>query len=119
MNEAFWALIGVVVGALLTGLINFGLQKRQFQHNLDMFRLENKSKETVKTILKDMLWHKKFIDRSMDALKQHIGGYSEDEIRQLLHEVGGVKVTRKKDGTEWWYLKEREEERIEYLRSKK
>lgn len=118
MNEAIWALIGVGVGALLTGWINYGLQKRQFQHNLDMFRLENQSKETVKDILSDLLWHKKFIERSLNALKQNIGGYSEDEIRQLLHEVGAVKTTRKKDGTEWWYLKEREEERLEYLKRK-
>ena len=51
MNEAIWALSGVVVGALLTGIINYSLQKRQFQHNLDMYRLQNQSKETVKTIL--------------------------------------------------------------------
>ncbi|SHG30886.1 hypothetical protein [Flagellimonas flava] len=118
MSDAIWALIGVVVGGLLTGWINYGLQKRQFQHNFEMFRLENQSKETVKSILTDLLWHKKFIDRSMKALKQNIGGYTEDEIRQLLHEVGAVKTTRKKDNTEWWYLKERGEERIEYLKRK-
>ena len=119
MNEAIWALSGIVVGALLTGIINYSLQKRQFQHNLDMYRLQNQSKETVKTILSDLLWHKNFIERSMSALQQNIGGYSQDEIRQLLHEVGAVKTTRKKDNTEWWYLKEREEERIVYLKSKK
>lgn len=118
MSETIWALAGVIIGGLLTGWINYGLQKRQFEHNVRMFQLQNQSKETVKEILTDLLWHKKFIERSISALKQKIGGYSDDEIRQLLHEVGAIKTTRKKDNTEWWYLKEREDERIENFKSK-
>jgi len=116
MNDAIWALSGVIIGGLLTGIINYSLQKKQFEHNIKMFKLQNQSKELVKEILTDLLWHKKFIERSISALTQKIGGYSDDEIRQLLHEVGAIKTIRKKDNTEWWYLKEREEERLKHIK---
>lgn len=112
MNETEWALAGVVVGGVLSGFINFLLQKSQFNHNKEMFMLQNRSSEMVKTLLTDMLNHRKQTDRSFSALKKPIGGYSDDEIRQLLHEVGARKVSRP-DGSEWWYLIEREQERIE------
>ena len=118
MTEAIWALIGVIIGGIITGLINYFLQKNQFKHNKEMFFLQNKSKESVKEILTDMLWHKEHIDRSFTALKKRIGGYSEDEIRQVLHEIGALKAIRTEDKSEWWYLKERQEERNEKRKNK-
>ena len=112
-TDAQWALIGVIVGGILTGVLNFLLQKSQFKHNKEMFRLQNRSKEMVKEILSDMLNHRTHTDRSFNALKKRIGGYSDDEIKQILHEVGANKVIRPEDKSEWWYLKEREQERIE------
>lgn len=112
MNEAEWALLGVVIGSVLTGAINYFLQKGQFKHNKEMFFLQNQSKEVVKSLLNEMLSHKSFTDRSFDALRSPIGGYSDDEVRQLLHEIKAKKTMRKKDGSEWWYLLSREDERI-------
>ncbi len=110
MTAAAWALIGVVVGALLTGFFNWLLQTRQFSHNKEMFLLQNKSSEMVKSVLAEMLNHRSYTDRSFNALKERIGGYTDDEIRQFLHEIGAKKVSR--DGQEWWYLAARQEERI-------
>jgi len=112
MGEGEWALIGVAVGSLLTGLFSYALQARQFKHNKEMFLLNNKSKEAVKSILDDLLNHRTYTDRSFEALKRHIGGYSDVEIRQFLHEVGAKKVYRE-DKSEWWYLLSREKERID------
>jgi hypothetical protein len=111
MNDASWALAGVVVGSIGTGLFNLLLQQKQFRHNKEMFLLQNKSSEIVKGFLIEMLSHKSYTDRSFAALKAPIGGYSDDEIRQLLHEVGARKTNRE-DGSEWWYLLSRQEERI-------
>jgi hypothetical protein len=112
MTEGYWAIIGVIVGGILTGVINFLLQKSQFKHNKEMFLLQNRSREMVKEILTDTLNHRTFTDRSFDTLKKRIGGYSDDEIRQLLHEIGAKKTIRPEDNTEWWYLIEREKDRI-------
>lgn len=117
MSSPAWALLGVVVGGLLSGVINYLLQRGRFKHQKDMFLLENQSKEVVKELLDEMLNHRRYTDRKFAALKKPIGGYSDDEIRQLLHELKAKKIER--DGEEWWYLITREEERIAYLRGKK
>lgn len=43
------------------------------------------------------------------------GAYDDDELRRLLHEAG-AKRGGGKDGEEWWYLAEREDEYIARLR---
>lgn len=111
MNSALWALIGVGVGACATGLFNLLLQSRQFRQAKEMYKLEHKSSEVVKELLLEMLNHRSHIDRSLTALKRPVGGYSDDEIRHLLHEVGARRATRD-DGSEWWYLTAREPERM-------
>lgn len=112
-TEATWALIGVVIGGLLAGITNYYLQRAQFQHNKDMFYLQNQSKEQVKQILEELLNHRRYTDRSFESIRKRIGGYSQDEIRQMLHEIGAKKSSREDGSGEWWYLKEREQERIE------
>ncbi|MBU0710340.1 hypothetical protein KKA87_00235 [bacterium] len=117
MNEACWTLLGVVVGVLSSGGINYLLQRNQFKFNKEIYFLQNQSSEVVKSLLTEMLNHKSYTDRSFEALKRPIGGYTEDEVRQLLHEIKAKKVMRN-DNTEWWYLLSREDERLK-LRSEK
>ena len=112
MTEAGWALLGVVVGILGTGLVNWLMQSRQFAHEKQMFQLQNLSAEMVKAVLQEMLNHKSYTDRSFLALKERIGGYSDDQIRQFLHEIGAKKASRADGAQEWWYLASRQEERI-------
>ena len=111
MTEAGWALIGVVVGSIGTGFFNLLLQRKQFNHNKEMFLLQNKATETIKNFLAEMLSHPSYTDRSFPALRAPIGGYTDDQIRQLLHEIGAKKTSRQ-DGSEWWYLISRQDERI-------
>ena len=84
-----------------------------------MYLLRNQSKENVKEIIKDLLNHRTHIDRSFGAIRSRIGGYNNDEIKQLLHEVGAKMAGRKDGPDEWWYLKEREQERIDKRNAKK
>ncbi|WP_162615852.1 hypothetical protein [Solilutibacter oculi] len=111
MTEAGWALLGVVVGAIATGFFNWLLQSRQFAHDKEMFLLQNKSGVMVKSVLQEMLNHKSYTDRSFFALKERVGGFSDDQIRQFLHEIGAKKTSRSDGSEEWWYLASRQEER--------
>lgn len=113
MTEGAWALLGVLVGTVLTGLFGYAMQNRQFKHNKEMFFLSNKSKESVKELLDNMLQHRTHVARTFEALKKPIGGYTDEEIRQLLHEIDAKRVHRKKDGAEMWYLLSRKQEWIE------
>ncbi len=117
MAEALWALGGVFVGAIASGAVNLMLQRRQFAHEKEMYVLKNQSAENVKALLVEMLSHKSYTDRSFEAIRKKIGGYSDDEVRQLLHEVGAKKATRTDGDEEWWYLASREQERIEKRKS--
>lgn len=110
LSPEVWALIGVLVGGLLTGFINYLLQRSQFKHNKEMYYLQNTSRENVKDYLIELLNHKKYPERKYVTLRKRIGAYSDDELRILLTEVGAIK-SQSKDGTEFWYLKERESER--------
>ena len=74
-----------------------------------MFFLQNKSGESVKEILSNMLNHRSHIRRSFAALKKPIGGFTDDEVRQYLHELEAKKTTAS-DGREMWYLLSRQDE---------
>lgn len=111
VSPAVWALAGVIIGGIVSGLFNIILQRNQFKHNKELFLLQNKSAEQVKEILLEMLNNKNYVDRSFEALKGKIGGYSDDELRKILLEVGALKSIRNEDNSEWWYLKERRDER--------
>jgi hypothetical protein len=112
VDPALWALLGVVVGALITGIFSLVSQTRTFAHEKEMHVIKNKGAEAVKAILTEMLNHRSYTDRSFDALKKAVGGYSDDQIRQFLHEVGARRTTRDEDTEEWWYLASRQEERL-------
>jgi hypothetical protein len=107
-----WALIGVAVGAGITGLVNWIQQSRQFAHDREMFTLKNKSADMVKAILAEMLNHRRYVERSFEALKKSVGGYSDEAIRQFLHEIGARRTERDDGAEEWWYLTSRQQERV-------
>lgn len=117
MSEGSWALLGVLLGGGLTGIFNLVQQNKLFKHNKEMYLLNNQSKEAVKEILTDMLNHRIHTDRSFEALKKPIGGYSDEEIRQFLHELNAKKVLRD-DKSEWWFLLSRKEERQQKRKEK-
>ena len=76
MTDAAWALAGVIVGSLGTGLFNLLLQRKQFTQNKEMFLLQNKGTEIIKNFLTEMLSHSSYTDRSFAALKAPSGGIS-------------------------------------------
>ncbi len=40
------------------------------------------------------------------------GGYSDEAIRQFLHEIGARRSERDDGAEEWWYLTSRQQERV-------
>jgi hypothetical protein len=107
-----WALIGVAVGAGIAGVVNWIQQSRQFAHDREMFTLKNESADMVKAILAEMLNHRRYVERSFEALKKSVGGYSDEAIRQFLHEIGARRTERDDGAEEWWYLTSRQQERV-------
>lgn len=112
MGNALWALLGVAVGAGMTGLVVWLQQSRQFEHDKEMFTLKSASAEMVKAVLAEMLNHRRYVERSFETLKKSVAGYSDAAIRQFLHEIGARRVEREDGTEEWWYLATRQAERI-------
>lgn len=111
MTNAEWAILGVIVGTIGTGFFNWLFQCQKFKHEKEMYLLQNKSSETVKSLLSDMLNQRTYVERSFTALKDPIGGFSDVQIQQFLHELGAKKIKRQ-DKSEWWYLISRQSERV-------
>lgn len=119
MTEAAWALSGALLGALISGGVGLILQTRQFKHEERMYQIANLGKEAIKSILLEMLNHKSYTDRSFSALRERVGGVTDDELRQALHELGARKTSRNDGSEEWWYLDSRSAERIEKREARK
>lgn len=117
--EAWWALGGTALGALLSTASNWWTQSRQFKHEEKMHVLQNQSREAVKAILLEMLNHKSYTDRSFHAMRERVGGFNDDELRQILHEIGARKTSRNEGAEEWWHLDSRKQERIDKRTMKK
>lgn len=111
MEKEIWGLIGIVLGIIVKGVFDIIKLRMSHDHDKESFKTQNLAKEKVKELLLEMLNHRKYTDRTFDALKKRIGGYSDDDIRKMLMEVGAQKVRGKADGKEMWYLTERQEER--------
>lgn len=58
MEQDLWAIIGILLGSVATGIIGFFNQDRLFKHNKEVLSLENKSTEAVKRTLEEMLNHR-------------------------------------------------------------
>jgi hypothetical protein len=109
MDKELYGIVGLILGVLLKAL--FDIIKLRIQHKHEDSQSHDPAEENVKNLLIEMLNHENHIDRSFNALKGKIGGYSEDEIRRLLMAVGAQQARGKTDGKEWWYLTSRQEER--------
>ena len=111
MSEAMWAMCGVIVGGLISSATSLVMQKKQISHEVSMYKQSNLGKDSVKTILLEMLNHRNYIERSYWALRERVGGFTDDELRQILHEIGARRTSRSDGLEEWWYLHSRENER--------
>lgn len=105
------------VAALIGGLVSYLLQRQKIRHELKLLREENKTEFMAETTAKHFLNHQGYTDRSFETLKNHLGGFEDDELRKILVRAGAIRVYRK-DGTEWWRLLERMDEYIEHQKAR-
>jgi len=104
--------IFTLLGTLIGGLVTFAINRQQFKHQIKALNEEHKTEFMAETTARHFLSHKSYTDRSFDVLVKHLGGFEEDELRKILVRAGAVREYHS-DGTEWWYLLSREDERIE------
>ena len=112
MNAALWSTFSALLGALVGGGISWLLNRQQFANQLRILKEQNKTEFMAEETARHFLSHKAFTDRSFETLKQHLGGFEDDELRKILVRAGAMRVYRE-DGSEWWRLLSRMDEFIE------
>jgi hypothetical protein len=112
MDPALWHTFSALLGAAVGGGISFLLNRQQFGNQLRLLQQQHKVEFMAEETARHFLSHKSFTDRSFETLKNHLGGFGDDELRKILVRAGAIRVYRD-DGTEWWRLLSRMDEFIE------
>ncbi|MGV3493815.1 MAG: hypothetical protein ACO1OY_08110 [Ramlibacter sp.] len=112
MEAALWTSLSALLGALVGGVVSWALNRQQFANQLRVLREQHKAEFMAETTARHFLEHKSYTDRSFETLRNHLGGFSDDELRRILVRAGAIRVYRE-DGSEWWRLLSRMEEYIE------
>lgn len=112
MDAALWSTFSALLGATVGGGISYLLNRQQLANQLriqqEMHKIEFMAEETARHFLS----HRAFTDRSFETLRNHLGGFADDELRKILVRAGAIRIYRE-DGSEWWRLLSRMEEYIE------
>lgn len=99
LAAAFGALVGVLSSFLA------------FRQSRDRLREEFKSEFMAEAAIRRLLMHERFNQRSFKHIRDRIGGFSDDELRQKLVRAGAVRFWSEKgvEGgrVEWWGLVDR------------
>jgi hypothetical protein len=112
MEAALWSTFSALFGALVGGGISYVLNRQQYAIQLQLAREQHRTEFMAEETARHFLSHKSFTDRSFDTLRQHLGGFEDDELRKILVRAGAMRLYRE-DGTEWWRLLSRMDEFIE------
>lgn len=112
MDAAFWHTLSALLGAAVGGGISFMLNRQQFQNQLRIQQEQHKVEFMAEETARHFLSHRSFTDRSFDTLRNHLGGFADDELRKILVRAGAIRIFRE-DGSEWWRLLSRMDEFIE------
>ena len=112
MQAALWSTLSALFGAIVGGGISYLLNRQQFANQLRVQQEQHKVEYMAEETARHFLSHRSFTDRSFETLRNHLGGFADDELRKILVRAGAIRVYRE-DGSEWWRLLSRMDEYIE------
>ena len=112
MEPALWSTLSALLGAIVGGAISYFLNRQQLRNQLRIQQEQNKVEFMAEETARHFLSHKSFTDRSFETLRNHLGGFGDDELRKILVRAGAIRIYRE-DGSEWWRLLSRMDEFIE------
>jgi hypothetical protein len=112
MDAALWSTVSALLGAAVGGGISYLLNRQLLRNQLKLLQEQHKVEFMAEETARHFLSHKSFTDRSFETLRQHLGGFDDDELRKILVRAGAIRVYRA-DGSEWWRLRSRMDEFVE------
>jgi hypothetical protein len=75
-------------------------------------RLDNKELYAAENVAHALMRHSKWRLRSWNVIKVHLGGFADDELRQILARAGAIRFEAK-SGSELWGLLDRNRDLLE------
>jgi 5-bromo-4-chloroindolyl phosphate hydrolysis protein len=115
LDADIFTALSALLGTLVGGLVTLAANRQQFKHQIGALREQYKTEFMAEETARHFLRHKGYTDRTFQVLKEHLGGFEDDELRKILVRAGAVRVFREQE--EWWYLLSRTDERIERLQN--
>jgi hypothetical protein len=97
------AFVGILT-ALITALATVGAAERRLRRD---FRLEFAAESVARQLMMDPEWRL----RSFDVIKDHLGGFEDDDLRRILVRAGAIRFWSR-TGKELWGLLERNRHRL-------
>lgn len=102
--------IASLLGTAVGGIISYQINRQQHRNQMEVLRLQNKTDYMAEETVRHFLKNDKWVDRSFDVIRKHVGGFDDNELRKILVRAGAIRIFRE-DGSEWWSLLERQEEK--------
>ena len=113
ISDALIGLAGVIIG----GGLGFVGSKRTNETNLRIAReklaAENKVADEASKAIRALLLEPEWEMRSYEAIRKHIRGFADDELRKLLVACGAVAFEERESRRELWGLRERNASKLQ------
>jgi hypothetical protein len=114
-SEITVGLIGLA-GAALGGAATYFATKKSSEGERAIARekleTENRLANSASAAIRELLLSPQWELRSFEAIKKHIRGFSDDELRKLLVASGAVSFDQQDTGRELWGLRERNADKL-------
>jgi hypothetical protein len=104
-------LTAAIVAGGVSVLVSLGTAFTTFRLQEMRLRTELRTEFMAEEAIRSLLLHKDWELRSFDAIKRRVGGFADEQLRQLLVRAGALSF-QGEGGKELWGLKERNEHRL-------
>jgi len=112
ITQALIGLIGLLVGAVGTYLVTKRTNETNRAIALERLRAENQLSDAASESLRELLSGPEWELRSFDAIKKHLRGFEDNELRRLLVACGAVSFDQRGSGKDLWGLRLRNADKL-------
>lgn len=96
--------------AIITTLASFILQERRMKFEFAQIRTEFMAEQVARQLLEHEKWNR----RSFEAIKYRLGGFKDDELRQILVRAGAIRFEDQDSQKEYWGLIHRNRDALKF-----
>ena len=112
MNEVMVSIIVPAVTAIVTALATLMVQKSRLRNEFELDREKIRTGFMAERVTNQLLQNPRWKMRSFKEIKKRLGGFDDNELRQILVRAGAVRFEEKSEQEELWGLIERNHDAV-------